>query len=129
MALAVSARSMKTASHWRPCFTTADSRGNYCGRNRRHRLIELFLARTLELSWDEVHEEAENMEHAVSDLLIDRIDEFLGFPKCDPHGDPIPRSDGTVTAPEGRRLPELRVGDRFQLVRVMDQAPEFLRQL
>lgn len=96
---------------------------------RRHRLIEQFLVQTLELTWDEVHDEAENMEHAVSDLLIDRIDKYLGFPESDPHGDPIPRSDGTVTAPEGKRLPELDAGQWFQLVRVMDQAPEFLRYL
>ena len=63
---------------------------------RRHRLIELFLVKTLGLSWDEVHEEAENMEHAVSDFLVDRIDDFLGKPQTDPHGDPIPRSDGTI---------------------------------
>lgn len=96
---------------------------------RRHRLIEQFLVKTLALTWDEVHEEAENMEHAVSDLLVDRIDEYLGFPESDPHGDPIPRSDGTVSVPEGKTLPELEAGQRFQLVRVMDQAPEFLRYL
>lgn len=96
---------------------------------RRHRLIEQFLAKTLELTWDEVHEEAENMEHAVSDRLVDRIDEFLGFPKSDPHGDPIPKSDGTVAVPEGKTLSELEAGERFQLVRVIDQAPEFLRYL
>src|SRR5690606_8887189 len=63
---------------------------------RRHRLIELFLARTLELPWDQVHEEAEHMEHAVSDRLVDRIDEFLGEPSYDPHGDPIPGVDGEL---------------------------------
>ena len=63
---------------------------------RRHRLIELFLVRTLALSWDQVHEEAENMEHAVSDFLVDRIDELLGRPDFDPHGDPIPRADLTL---------------------------------
>src|SRR5262245_42586163 len=63
---------------------------------RRHRLIELFLARTLNLSWDQVHEEAEHMEDAVSDVLIDRIDEYLGRPNCDPHGDPIPSADGVM---------------------------------
>ena len=71
---------------------------------RRHRLIELFLARTLKMTWDEVHEEAENMEHAVSDLLIDRIDAFLGYPATDPHGDPIPKADGTVAGSTGRSL-------------------------
>ena len=68
---------------------------------RRHRLLELFLARTLEMTWDEVHEEAENMEHAASERLIDRIEAFLGFPTVDPHGDPIPRRTGP--------LPSLRV--------------------
>ena len=63
---------------------------------RRHRLIELFLTRTLDLTWDEVHDEAENMEHAVSDLLVDRIDAYLGYPPVDPHGDPIPRADGSL---------------------------------
>jgi DtxR family Mn-dependent transcriptional regulator len=96
---------------------------------RRHRLIELFLARTLKMTWDEVHEEAENMEHAVSDLLIDRIDAFLGHPATDPHGDPIPKADGTLIAPTGRSLSEVRVGKRFRVVRVIDQSPDFLRYL
>src|SRR4051812_38433154 len=96
---------------------------------RRHRLIELFLVRTLKLTWDEVHEEAENMEHAVSDLLIDRIDAYLGYPATDPHGDPIPKADGTVAGSTGRSLSELRVGSRFRVVRVIDQSPDFLRYL
>jgi DtxR family Mn-dependent transcriptional regulator len=96
---------------------------------RRHRLIELFLVKTLDLSWDEVHEEAEHMEHAVSDRLIDRIDEYLGQPAVDPHGDPIPRPDGTLNVPESRTLAECQVGDAFQLSRVLDQSPEFLRFL
>jgi DtxR family Mn-dependent transcriptional regulator len=96
---------------------------------RRHRLIELFLARTLNLTWDEVHEEAENMEHAVSDLLIDRIDAYLGYPAADPHGDPIPKADGTVARTAGRRLADLAVGESFRLARVIDQSPDFLRYL
>ena len=96
---------------------------------RRHRLIEQFLVETLHLTWDEVHEEAEHMEHAVSDRLIDRIDEFLGFPKTDPHGDPIPQADGTIAEPESRPLSEFTVGEDFRLVRVVDQSPEFLRYL
>ncbi len=66
---------------------------------RRHRLIELFLVKTLEMTWDEVHEEAEHMEHAVSDRLIDRIDTFLGHPETDPHGDPIPRPTARLPIP------------------------------
>ena len=96
---------------------------------RRHRLIELFLVRTLKLTWDEVHEEAENMEHAVSDLLVDRIDEYLGFPETDPHGDPIPKADGTVAGQSGRSLAQHEVGKRFRIIRVIDQSPDFLRYL
>ncbi len=96
---------------------------------RRHRLIELFLVRTLKLSWDEVHEEAEHMEHAVSDLLVDRIDAFLGHPEADPHGDPIPKADGTVRVDSSQTLADCQVGDRVSLVRVLDQSPEFLRYL
>lgn len=96
---------------------------------RRHRLLELFLVETLRLSWAEVHEEAEHMEHAVSDRLIDRIDEFLGRPAVDPHGDPIPSADGSFTEPEGRPLSDLAIGEKFRLVRVVDQDPSFLRYL
>lgn len=96
---------------------------------RRHRLIEVFLAQTLDLTWDEVHEEAEHMEHAVSDRLIDRIDAYLSYPKSDPHGDPIPQSDGTVASAAGTKLNEWPTDQPFQLVRVMDQASDFLRFL
>src|SRR6476659_10069287 len=63
---------------------------------RRHRLIELFLVKVMGMSWTEVHDEAESVEHAVSVRLIERIDEMLGRPDVDPHGDPIPDSDGVV---------------------------------
>lgn len=96
---------------------------------RRHRLIELFLVRTLNLSWDEVHEEAENMEHAVSDLLVDRIDEYLGYPATDPHGDPIPKADGTVVAANTTSLASGQAGQNFAIERVLDQSAEFLRYL
>jgi DtxR family Mn-dependent transcriptional regulator len=96
---------------------------------RRHRLIEQFLSETLNLTWDEVHEEAENMEHAVSDSLIDRIDDYLGHPSTDPHGDPIPRADGTIIDAADRSLAECSAGDPFQIARVIDQSPEFLRRL
>lgn len=96
---------------------------------RRHRLIELFLVHTLDLSWDQVHEEAENMEHAVSDLLVDKIEEYLNFPDVDPHGDPIPRSDGTIATPKSVSLTSLETGNSFRIVRVMEQTPHFLRFL
>lgn len=96
---------------------------------RRHRLVELFLVQTLQMSWDEVHEEAEHLEHAVSDRLIDRIDAYLGHPAVDPHGDPIPRADGSLPEPAGVPLSSLPAGQPFRLVRVIDQDPAFLRYL
>ena len=100
---------------------------------RRHRLIELFLLRTLDMTWDEVHDEAEHMEHAVSDLLVERIDAFLGRPEVDPHGDPIPAADAhsLFDGDEAtlRSLAECRPGQSFRLARVIDQSPEFLRYL
>jgi len=96
---------------------------------RRHRLIELFLVQTLRLTWDEVHEEAENMEHAVSDYLVDRIDEYLGHPECDPHGDPIPKSDGTLAANSHRGMLEIEDRSHFRVERILDQTPDFLRYL
>jgi DtxR family Mn-dependent transcriptional regulator len=96
---------------------------------RRHRLLELFLAETLNMPWDEVHEEAEHMEHAASERLIDRIDNFLGYPSVDPHGDPIPRADGSLAETEGLPLARCRPGQSFRVVRVMDQDPAFLRYL
>ncbi|APW59338.1 metal-dependent transcriptional regulator [Paludisphaera borealis] len=96
---------------------------------RRHRLLELFLARTLEMSWDEVHEEAEHMEHAVSERLIDRIEDFLGHPAVDPHGDPIPGADGSLTEPKGIPLSQCGRGQHFRVIRVLDQDPAFLRYL
>jgi DtxR family Mn-dependent transcriptional regulator len=100
---------------------------------RRHRLIELFLLRTLDLTWDEVHDEAEHLEHAVSDLLVDRIDAYLGHPEVDPHGDPIPPADAqSLPATDDgaiRPLAECAAGDRFRLARVLDQSTPFLRYL
>jgi DtxR family Mn-dependent transcriptional regulator len=96
---------------------------------RRHRLLELFLVHTLSMPWDEVHEEAEHMEHAVSERLVDRIDAFLGHPAVDPHGDPIPRADGTIAETTGVPLAQVPRGQQFCLVRVIDQDPAFLRYL
>jgi DtxR family transcriptional regulator, Mn-dependent transcriptional regulator len=98
---------------------------------RRHRLLELFLVRTLDLSWDEVHEEAEHMEHAVSDALVDRIDEFLGKPDYDPHGDPIPRPDGTLRGAVDDAVPLTACpeGSQVRIVRVLRQSARFLRGL
>lgn len=98
---------------------------------RRHRLIEQFLAETLALSWDQVHEEAENMEHAVSDVLVDRIDEYLGHPEVDPHGDPIPAADGRLrgSKPPTFPLSNCDSGASIRVSRVMNQHPDFMRYL
>lgn len=96
---------------------------------RRHRLIEQFLSTTLDMPWDEVHEEAEHMEHAVSDRLVDRIDKFLNYPTSDPHGDPIPKADGTLVTTADKPLASCTVGEQFRVIRVRDQSPEFLRSL
>jgi DtxR family Mn-dependent transcriptional regulator len=96
---------------------------------RRHRLIELFLTRVLGMGWDEVHDDAEQMEHVLSDPLIERIDDYLGRPRFDPHGDPIPAPDGTMYLPATKSLAECDSGAKFRLARVLDQSPEFLRYL
>ncbi len=96
---------------------------------RHHRLLELFLVETLGLSWDEVHEEAEILEHHISEELEARIAEMLGHPERDPHGDPIPAMDGTVVQGHEHPLAETAEGERVRLVRVTDQDPEVLRFL
>lgn len=96
---------------------------------RRHRLIELFLVKVMGMNWSEVHAEAEELEHAVSNRLIERMDEMLGYPSADPHGDPIPDIHGVV---EEVVLPSLlvcEVGTPLRLARVGDQSPEFLKLL
>jgi DtxR family transcriptional regulator, Mn-dependent transcriptional regulator len=94
---------------------------------RRHRLIEAFLVKELGYSWDEVHDEAEVLEHAVSDRLVARIDAKLGFPQRDPHGDPIPGSDGRVPTPPARQLWACHDGDAGTVARISDADPEMLR--
>lgn len=94
---------------------------------RRHRLVELFLVQVMGMSWAEVHEEAEQLEHVVSERLIERIDEMLGHPTHDPHGDPIPSPEGTIAARELDSLLTCPVGTPLRVTRVADQDPAFLR--
>jgi DtxR family Mn-dependent transcriptional regulator len=94
---------------------------------RRHRLLEAFLVSELGYTWDEVHDEAEVLEHAVSDRLVARIDAKLGFPQRDPHGDPIPGSDGRVPTPPARQLWSCDDGDAGTVARISDADPEMLR--
>ena len=94
---------------------------------RRHRLIELFLVQKLGMSWDEVHEEAELLEHVVSDRLIERIDEMLGRPEVDPHGDPIPTREGELVRRELDSLLTCPLHAPVTVTRVADQDAAFLR--
>ncbi|GAA5111976.1 metal-dependent transcriptional regulator [Haloechinothrix salitolerans] len=96
---------------------------------RRHRLIESYLVSELGYTWDEVHAEADALEHAVSDLLVDRIAAKLGNPVRDPHGDPIPSADGSVEEMSTRILDELEPGAVGEIVRVWDTDPDLLRYL
>lgn len=97
---------------------------------RRHRILETYLHQQLGLSWDQVHEEADQLEHTASDLLLERMNAVLGYPSHDPHGDPIPDIDGRI--PERGRsqlLAEAAVGAEMDVVRVSDRSPEILRYL
>lgn len=93
---------------------------------RRHRLIEQFLVQVLGMSWTEVHDEAERLEHAVSERLIDRIDEMLGRPAVDPHGDPIPGPEGELTPKAYADLLTAPLGSSLVVTRVTAQDAEFL---
>jgi len=95
---------------------------------RRHRLVELFLVEVMGMNWSEVHSEAEVLEHAVSERLIERIDEMLGRPASDPHGDPIPTSLGEFVAPQSlESLVACPLGALRIVARVTDQRADFLR--
>ena len=96
---------------------------------RRHRLIETWLVGQFAYNWDEVHDEAEVLEHALSDRLLDAIDAQLGFPTRDPHGDPIPSRDGVVTRPDAVLLRDAAPGARGAVVRISDRDPSLLRHL
>lgn len=96
---------------------------------RKHRLIELFLVQTLQYSWDEVHAEAERLEHAISDELAARIETFLDFPSVDPHGDPIPSATGEVRASTATPMTQCEPPCQVQIERVLDQGVELLRYL
>ncbi len=96
---------------------------------RRHRLLETFLVRVLDIPWDEVHAEAELLEHALSDRLEQRIDAALDHPTHDPHGDPIPPRHGRHTEDWGQPLDGAAAGDRFRIERVSDRDSDSLRYL
>lgn len=96
---------------------------------RRHRVIEAYLVQALGYSWDSVHEEAERLEHAATDDLIDRMAKAIGEPRTDPHGAPIPTRDGRVDEGRHRRLSDMQPGQRARITRVGDEDPELLRYI
>ena len=96
---------------------------------RRHRLVEQFLVEVMGMSWAEVHEDAEQLEHVVSDRLIERMDAMLGYPSVDPHGDPIPTADGAVESFRYHSLLTCPLCSSVKMVRVADQDTSFLRFL
>jgi DtxR family Mn-dependent transcriptional regulator len=93
---------------------------------RRHRLVELFLVQVMGMSWAEVHDEAEQLEHVVSERLIDRIDDMLGRPTHDPHGDPIPSPEGAIPTRHLDSLLTCPVNTPLTVARIADQDPSFL---
>ncbi len=107
-------------------------KGSKVGKNmvRRHRILELFLQQILSVSWDAVHQEAERLEHAVSDTVIDQMEIKLGYPKFDPHGDPIPSIDGTIpNHDQGVLLAHATSGRSYTVVRVLSDGADFLNYL
>ena len=96
---------------------------------RRHRLIEAYLVEFLGYSWDTVHEEAERLEHAVSETMIERMASALGNPAVDPHGDPIPSADGSIHELASTALSDVPVGETVEIQRVHESQPERLRYI
>lgn len=108
---------------------TPDGEKAAVGMVRRHRLIETFLVEYLGYRWDEVHDEAEHLEHAVSDKMVDALSARLGNPVRDPHGDPIPASDGRFPVLDALRLSRCEPGTQGVVARVSDNEPELLRYI
>lgn len=94
---------------------------------RRHRLVETFLVNVLKMDWSNVHREAEQLEHAISDEVLDRLDALLGYPATDPHGDPIPSAQGKLRSQVYATLATCVVSKALRIVRIADQSPEFLQ--
>lgn len=107
---------------------TLTAKGRKLGMDmlRRHRLVETFLVETLGLDWTEIHQEAEELEHAISDKVLDRLDKFLGRPEFDPHGDPIPTKDGKFAARRIRNLLECQSKQPRTIKLLTDQSTDFL---
>lgn len=96
---------------------------------RHHRLLELYLKEMMGYSWEKLHEEAEHLEHHISEEFEDKIEELLGYPTHDPHGDPIPTRDGKIAAPANNPLAQAEAGELLMVHRVSDRDPELLTYL
>ena len=122
----------KKLLHYKPYYgfyLSAEGRKLATNIIRRHRLWEVFLSHKLKFGWDEVHSLAEELEHVSSKKLIDKLDEYLGFPLVDPHGDPIPDSNGKLKTSYAVNLTELRENEPAQVVSVTDQSKVMLDDL
>jgi DtxR family transcriptional regulator, Mn-dependent transcriptional regulator len=108
---------------------TADGKKIALGVIRRHRLWEFFLAEKLKFGWDEVHAVAEELEHVSSKKLIDKLDEYLGFPRVDPHGDPIPDNQGKIENPALLPLTDVQNNKLLEIAGVGNQSTELLELL
>ena len=93
---------------------------------RRHRLLETFLVETLGLDWSEIHDEAEELEHAISEKVLEKLDIFLGKPQHDPHGHPIPTKSGVIRRLPQKTLLDSLVGKKMKIESILDQSPAFL---
>lgn len=106
---------------------TASGRRMALGVLRKHRLVETFLVTVLKMDWSQVHAEAEHLEHAISDEVLDRLDALLGFPDADPHGDPIPSRQGKLNSQVYATLATCALAKSLRVVRVTDQSTAFLQ--
>lgn len=122
-------RGLVEYERYRGASLTPDGRREALRLVRRHRLIETLLLEHLGYSWEEVHEEAERLEHAVSDAFTERLAEFLGHPENDPHGDPIPSTDGTLLPDDSFPLGEAEAGQRVRISKVNDESDSMLGYL
>jgi DtxR family Mn-dependent transcriptional regulator len=123
-------KELLTYQKYQGCGLTATGLSIALSIVRKHRLWEVFLVDKLQFGWDEVHEIAEQLEHIQSTRLTNQLEEFLGFPKVDPHGDPIPNREGIFEAPTVRvSLASCEIGTKGSVMGVEDGSPEFLQYL
>ncbi len=123
------AKKLVVYERYKGAYLTVDGAKEALKVIRKHRLWELFLVKKLKFKWDKVHDIAEQLEHIQSEELINSLDAFLGFPKTDPHGDPIPDRNGTVVHEKGLSMLKMKVGQSGILKGVRDSSKAFLQYL